>query len=143
MIEMTIKRVVTGLEGTFGVIMLGNTPFALTLEREWRNNQKGISCIPAGNYIAQRCRTAPEYSFQDSPKFGDTFVVTEVEGRDKILFHKGNIDEDSHGCILVGEQFGSLRDDTAILASKAGFGEFLRILKGYDTFKLSIINTWI
>lgn len=138
MIKLSITRVQTGSEGTFGVLHTEKKPFALTLEREWLNNQRSVSCIPAGEYICVRCRTSPEYSFQDSPKFGDTFVVTNVEGRQYILFHKGNIDQDSHGCILVGEQFGELKGSTALLASRAGFDEFLELLRGVDEFELSI-----
>jgi len=118
-------------------------PFALTLERQWLNNKRGISCIPAGKYICLRCNTSPEYNFQDSPKFGDTFVVSDVEGREHILFHKGNLDNDTNGCILVGEQYGTLQDDTAILASRQGYGEFMSLLKGKNEFELVVINHFL
>jgi hypothetical protein len=129
--HLTIKRLETGSEGTFGAIMYDGVPFALTLEREWLNNASNISCIPAGDY---RCRRV------NSPRFGDTFEVTDVEGRTHILFHKGNLDDDSHGCILVGEQFGNIRESAGVLASKQGYGEFMLLLSGTDEFDLTIIN---
>jgi len=145
--KLIIDRVITGSEGTFGVLSVKvageKTPFTLTLERQWLNNQRGISCIPAGKYICLRCNTSPEYGFNDSPKFGDTFVVTDVEGRQYILFHKGNLDEDTHGCILIAEQFGSLHEDTAILSSRQGFGEFMSLLKDKNEFELVILNHFV
>lgn len=142
MINLKLHRFETTDEGTFGVLIHNHKPFAVTLERQWLDNKKGISCIPEGEYICKRCRTSPEYGYKDSPKFGDTFQITNVPGRSKILFHKGNIDDDSHGCVLIGEQFGELGLSAAILSSKQGFNEFNLLLHGYDTFKISIINKW-
>lgn len=115
---------------TFGVILNeSQIPFALTLERPWRDNQKGISCILSGAYVCKRV---------NSPKFGITFEVLNVFGRSEILFHKGNIQEDSHGCILIGEQFGVLSSEPAILAAKEGFEEFMRITALVNEFELFI-----
>ena len=147
--KLCIDRFESGSQGTFGVLSVKQvftgekTPFALTLERQWLNNQRGISCIPAGTYLCQRCNTAPEYNYQDSPRFGDTFVVTDVEGRQYILFHTGNLDDDSHGCILVAEQFGSLHENTAILSSRQGFGEFMSLLKDKNEFELTILDHFL
>ena len=129
--SLTLKRLATGEEGTPGVLIYDNWPFALTLEREWLDNQVGISCISAGTYYCERV---------DSPRFGDTFEVLEVLGRSHILFHKGNIDDDSHGCILVGEQFEPINGKKAIRASKKGYNEFMGILKDDDAFQLIITN---
>lgn len=141
--EFVIRRVSTGVNGTFGVFLNpSNIPFAVTLEREWLNNKKSVSCIPAGRYMCLRCSESPDYGYQDSPKFGDTFQVFNVPGREKILFHKGNIDDDSHGCILVGEQFDVLNNQPAILASKHGFDEFKRLTAAIDQFELIIADDW-
>lgn len=128
-----IRRIVTGTHGTFGVITHNDVPFAITLEREWLNNERSISCIPEDLYICQRV---------NSPKFGNTFQVTDVPGRSHILFHKGNIDDDSHGCILVGEQFETLKGSPAILASKRGYQEFMNKLEDDDIFRLIIVDDW-
>ena len=102
-------------DGTFGVLFDEDTPFCLTLEREWNDNRRGESCIPAGHYVCKRVK---------SPKFGDTFEVCDVYGRSHILFHKGNLEDDSHGCILVGEMYERFRDKNAILASGRAWREF-------------------
>lgn len=126
-----IKRVATGSQGTFGALIYNGIPFALTLEREWLDNHRGVSCIPEGAYICKRVK---------SPKFGDTFEVTDVKGRSHILFHKGNLADDSHGCILVGEKFGNLGSNSGILESGAGYGEFMNLLAGEQSFSLTITN---
>ena len=36
--------------GTFGVWINDNKPLFVTLELPWKDNQKDISCIPAGTY---------------------------------------------------------------------------------------------
>ncbi|SRR5260221_10959694 len=115
---------------TFGVLFHeGQIPFALTLERPWRNNERGVSCIPIGTYTCKRIQ---------SPKFGNTFQVMSVPGRNAIEIHKGNIEDNTHGCILIGEQFSILQDEPSIAASKEGFEEFLRITTTVDKFTLEI-----
>src|SRR3990167_5366010 len=103
---LTIKSFQSTSEGTFGVIFYNNNkgeliPFALTMERKWANNESGKSCIPRGEYICKRII---------SPKFGNTFEVMNVMKRSEILFHQGNLDDDSHGCILIGEMFDPIYD---------------------------------
>ena len=129
--KLTIKRVATGSQGTFGCLIHDGIPFALTLEREWLDNQVGISCVPRGTYTCKRV---------NSPRFKNTFEVTDVEGRSHILFHKGNLDDDSHGCILVGEQYGDLGANSGILKSTEGFNSFMVLLDNVDEFELDIIN---
>ena len=114
---------------TFGVLLAGKVPFCLTLERPWLENKRSISCIPEGHYLCKRV---------NSPKFGDTFEVTNVPERSHILFHKGNLSQDTHGCILVGEQYEPLNGEDAILASGKAFKEFHSRLDDVDEFILFI-----
>jgi|SRR3972149_2066779 len=120
-------------DGTFGVLLDGDIPFALTVERPWLNNQRGVSCIPEGLYTCRRV---------DSPKFGNTFEVSNVADRSEILFHKGNIDDDSRGCIIIGEQFEFLGGKVAVLSSAKGFGEFLDRTRELVIFDLKIMSVY-
>lgn len=124
-----LPRVSHHTDGTFGVLLDENTPFCLTLERPWANNEVGRSCIPAGIYVCRRIQ---------SPKFGNTFEVTNVPDRTAILFHKGNLMDDSHGCIILGEQYEPLNGKNAVLSSGKAFDEFMSRLKGIDEFQLKI-----
>jgi hypothetical protein len=138
-VKFLIKRVALTAAAAYGVLIgPEGYPISLTLERPWANNQKGVSCIPAGKYSALRCRASPDYNYSNSPKFGDTFQVMNVPGRSNILFHKGNLFSDSHGCILIGEQFEPINGVPGIAASAQGFNEFLRILAKVDRFDLEI-----
>lgn len=128
---LTLLRVAYRNDGTPGVLLLnGDTPFALSLERPWLDNTVGKSCIPVGTYTCRRVQ---------SPKFGNTFEVTSVPGRSAILFHKGNVDDDSHGCILVGEEFAVWNDGSVSIArSGYGFTEFLDRFALVDEFSLTV-----
>jgi hypothetical protein len=128
-IQLTLHRIGQSHRGTFGVLCNGEVPFALTLEEPWRDNENSISCIPAGFYVCLRVR---------SPKFGNTFEVTNVPNRSHILFHKGNTTDDTEGCILVGEEFSGTYDRPRISSSERGFLEFMQLLEGRQGFELVI-----
>ena len=127
--NIKLWRIVDNIDGTFGVLIDEDVPFAVTVERRWLDNKKGESCIPPGVYVCKRIT---------SPKFGNTFQVTAVPGRSEILFHKGNIIDNTHGCIIIGEQFEPLGNKTAVIASGKGFGEFLQRLSGINEFNLCV-----
>lgn len=140
MADLILRRVAIPDGATFGVLIRADTavPFAVTLEREadgWSNRKstptRPGACIPAGTYICKRVQ---------SPKFGDTFEVTVVPGRSAILLHKGNLADDSRGCILVGESFNPVGGVDGITASKEGFGEFMALQSTVMAFTLTILN---
>lgn len=133
---LTIKRwKPCTMNATYGM-MAGesNIPFCLTLERPWRDNRRGESCIPPGEWTAKRDRyNAGGYI---------TFEVV-CPPREEIKFHIGNIDENTHGCILLGEQFEPVwrngkNSFPGILASGHAFKEFMSKLEGEEEFKLVI-----
>lgn len=130
--QFSIIRIAGNQDGTFGVFFDEDQPFCLTLERQWLDNRKGESCIPDADYICKRI---------NSPKFGNTFEICDVLGRSNIEFHKGNLMMDSHGCVIVGEQFEPLDGKNGVLASGKAFDEFLQRTKEIDEFKLTIM--WV
>jgi len=128
----TLKRVVYNQHGTFGVLIDDEgIPFALTLENPWEDNRRNISCIPANQYVCKRVL---------SPKFGDTFEITNVEDRSHILFHKGNTSKDTNGCILIGEQFEDINGVPGIAHSGKGYKEFMDKLLGHSNLILQILD---
>ena len=129
---MIIGRIKDTEYGMFGILFNEGIPFALTLENTWINNVRNHSCIPIGKYKCKR---------HDSPKHGETFQIMNVSNRGEIegiLFHKGNLDDDTRGCILIGEQFGVLNNEPAILRSGDGFAEFMNKNKNVNEFDLII-----
>jgi len=129
-----IARTTSRSDGMFSTLSINNLPIAVILERPWKDNKKGESCIPAGSYLAKRII---------SPKFGEVFEITGVPGRDAILFHKGNIMEDSHGCLILGESFNIWKTGQCSVASSGmAFAEFMQILSGYEEATVQIINCY-
>jgi len=129
---ITLKRIAHTPEGVFGVLMHEGHPFALTAERPWLNNARSISCIPPGTYTCSR---------NQSPKFGEGWLVRDVPNRSHILIHKGNIPtQDSHGCILVGEIFDLLNGKAAVLSSKQAFNQLMDKTDKIDVFTLDIVS---
>ncbi len=130
--EMWLWRFPSTKDGTFGVILDGDIPFCVTIERPWLNNQKEVSCYPDGDYTCKRV---------ESPKFGDTFEITNIPNRTLCLFHKGNIMDDTHGCTVLGEQFEPVMGKNGVVSSGKAFEEFLQRTQGINEFLLRV--RWI
>lgn len=134
---MRLIRVARNSIATYGVLVYSTTPFAVSLERPWMNNQRGISCIPGGTLaspIVYQCQRV------QSPKFGETFEVLNVRDRSEILFHKGNVDDDTHGCIILGEAFNPILGKPGVTDSGHAFAELMNIMRLTDRFQLSVID---
>jgi len=84
-------------KSTIGELFLNGKKLCDTLELPYRDNERRISCIPAGEYKA-RLRYPRESGSRDYLHI----LVKDVPNRDYILFHRGNTAKDSRGCILVG-----------------------------------------
>lgn len=103
-------------EGTFGVLRLNKKIFCYTLEPPDRENKSRVSSIPTGQYTC-----LPTYS----PKFGDTFEVVDVTDRTHILFHAGNYEEHTEGCILLGSTITKLKKHRGIVNSGHTHNSFM------------------
>lgn len=121
----TLKRIAQTADGTFGVLLHKDVPFALTLERPWRNNAARVSCIPAGTYKISLCSRSADYGFKPSPRFGDVYQILNVAGRSKVLIHAGNTIDDTEGCVLLGECFAPINGRPGIALSKDALKEFM------------------
>ena len=82
---------------TIGNLYLDGEWLCDTLELPYIDNQRSISCIPAGQYEV-RMRYPRESATRDYIHL----LVKDVPERDYILFHIGNSAKDTRGCILVG-----------------------------------------
>lgn len=133
MLTLILQRLNLTSYGTYGVLMkvteVGNVPIALTLEDPWNNNEPFKSCIPANNYVCEKTV---------SPKFGDTFEITGILGRDHVLFHSGNTIDDTHGCVLLGQELNF--PNAGIANSRIAFKVFMDLLEGSSQFNLIIKN---
>ncbi len=128
---MKIIRISGSNYGTFGVLLFDDIPFCVTLENPWKNNQTFVSCIPIGMYDCKK---------SISRRFGSTVEICNVPDRSHVLFHWGNTEPDTQGCILLGQRYGTLAKIPAILASKTAFKAFMRRLRTYDDVVLTIFD---
>jgi hypothetical protein len=103
---LDVLRSVYGDKQTLGSFILldNNNPIfsGYTLELPWKNNEKRVSCIPVGEYLAIRHK---------SPKHGWSFWLQDVPERSEILVHKGNYYTDILGCLLIGKAVIDINGD--------------------------------
>lgn len=118
--------------GTMGVLRIDKEVFCCTLEPPDRENEVSRSSIPAQQYL---CKPV------ESPTHGGTFEVTNVPGRTHILFHAGNVVDHTEGCILLGQYFGKLKGNRAVLNSGNTFKQFLNDV-GRQPFKLTVYEVY-
>jgi len=64
-----------------------------------------------------------------------TYEITGVEGHSKLLFHWGNWNKDSEGCILLGLS----RQGDMLLNSKIAFNLFMKLQQGLERFNLTVV----
>jgi hypothetical protein len=93
-VKITVHRIKDNGARTLGVISVDGMIYGWTLEEPWRNNQRSISCIPAGEYPV-RLTLSNRFKMV-------TPELLNVPDRTAIRIHPGNTEADTEGCILVG-----------------------------------------
>jgi len=133
--ELKIVRVCRKTDSAnIGILLVNGAPGFITLEPRDLNNQRHVSCIPEGFYDCQKVRNR---TLHNGHKIDETLEVTGVPDRDGILFHSGNIEDDTEGCILLG--LGILPGGNFITSSHLAMQKFKdTILSGGDNFTLEI-----
>lgn len=90
--------------------------------------------IPDGEYLCRRF---------SGTKWKDTFEIVRpgtdgVDGHKFLLFHSGNKEGHSLGCVLLGETVGKLTGERAVLNSGATFQKFLHYTRNEKSFLLKV-----
>lgn len=107
--EIILKRDILSNRAILGRLYYQGKEICKTLENPWLNNVPEVSCIPEGVYKVE------PYS---SKKYGDVWQVLDVPKRSYILFHVGNLEANTKGCILVGEAYGFIYEQLAVTNSR-------------------------
>ena len=92
---VNLTRVERTDKHTLGIITIDGKWICNTLELPWKDNERNVSCIPVGEYRGVK---------YISQKFGVT-ILLDVQDRFGILFHAGNVTEDTEGCIMPFTHF--------------------------------------
>ena len=108
--KLEVLRFSSQSDSTLGMLFDvtdGRKFLCFTLEDEARETKvKGETRIPAGTYKL-KLRTEGGYHQRFASKFGDIHKgmihVQDVPGFTYILWHTGNTDENTDGCLLLGD----------------------------------------
>lgn len=105
--ELHVLRLTSDDDSTCGILRVNGRFECFTLEDEHRDDKlMHETRIPAGVYDVQ-FRTVGGFNHRYSKRYGHEWhqgmlQIKNVPGFDYILFHVGNDDDDTSGCILVG-----------------------------------------
>ena len=107
--------------GTNGEIFQNGRLICYSIELPYKSNQKNISCIPEGLY------TVKPYM---SSKFGDVYIVENVQNRAGILLHPANN--------ALKELQGCIAPVTELNGNGLGLGSRKALKKLFSLFKIII-----
>lgn len=130
MVTLKLKRREYRDDGIFSELVNSHGDvIAHTLEHSYKNLPK----LYIGTFTCKR----GTHQLHKGPPF-ETFEVTGVNGHTGILFHKGNWNADSDGCVLLGEAIAHSDKGQMITNSTATFHHFMQLMTGLDTFTLIV-----
>ena len=137
--EIKIKRIARMEDYTIGRMYIDGAYFCDTLEDADRGMKQdmplpelkdikvaGRTAIPTGKYCVYLTR---------SPKFGKVLpLIYDVPAFTGIRIHSGNTDEDTQGCILVGEN----KIVGRVINSRQTMDKLMDILDGQESITIEI-----
>ncbi|MGZ3686663.1 MAG: DUF5675 family protein [Bdellovibrionota bacterium] len=107
---------------------------AMTLEHAYPNGQFYSPKIPNGTYLCVRGK----HQLHGMLAPFETFEITGVAGHTGLLFHPGNVNQDSEGCVLTGEKIADAGQAEMVTNSRATFAKFMQRMDGLNEFPLIV-----
>ncbi len=105
--EIKVIRFSPQVDSTSGIMLIDNEFVAYTLEDEERDEKVyGETCIPAGKYEIKYRKVGgfhTRYSERFKSIHKGMLELQNVKNFQFILIHCGNTDENTAGCILIGD----------------------------------------
>ena len=105
-----------------------------SIERGWRNNERGVSCIPPGEY---------DLALEYSPRFRKMlWEIYGVPNRRECKFHAANYARQLNGCIALGQKRKDIDGDGYfdVTSSKDTMKLFHTALAGEKIAKLIVYD---
>lgn len=138
--DMILKRTSKRQDGILGELQSDDIVSfkCATLEHAYTDEQGGWEPkIPEGFY---KCVRGMHQLVKSAHPF-ETFEITDVPEHTKILFHVGNFNNDSEGCVLLGEKMIIEGKTPLMIAnSKVTFEKFMNMQHGVEEFNLTVID---
>jgi hypothetical protein len=131
-VKLTLERIATDGASTIGILFLDGIFQCFTLEDEYRTVKiQGETRIPAGTHrigLRNDGGLTQKYAAR-FPKIHKVMLwLRDVRCFEYIYIHVGNRDEDSEGCILVGDTAVTSDDDMMVGASRAAYRRIYPVL---------------
>lgn len=132
---ITLKRLHKKAEGIFSILFVDGSQF-YTLEHSFLQPDGGYDAI-----LQPRIYTCQlgEHQLKHDPTPFQTYEVTGVTGHWGVLFHVGNWNKDSDGCILVGSNIDLTGVPPMITHSEIAFKSFMTLMNNVDSFTLNVM----
>lgn len=138
--RLEIRTIAVREDGCFSAWLWDKLPFAVSVERTFTDRRIVLS---NGIFLAKR-------DFYHKGGY-PTFEI-QVDGHDRVLIHKGAIEEHSEACVIPGKSFGGYDPvartysekalgafhQVAVLQSSVAFEEFMTRAEGLEEF-----NIWV
>lgn len=135
--NLILKRNEVGPDGVFGTLRDENgNLIAKTLEHAFGDDQTGYrSIIPIGTYQCIR----GDHKLHGMDDDFTTYEISGVAGHTGLLFHWGNLNKDSEGCVLLGEDAIRAPEGHMLTKSRITFAKFMGFQDGCDSFTLVVV----
>lgn len=128
----------TRADGVFSTLYQNSEKFLVTLEHAYEAaDGYYFPKLPRG--ATYKCvRGTHSLDHYNGGRPFEAFEVTGVANHTGILLHVGNFNENSDGCILVGENVHRENSKWWIDDSRVAFSRFMTIMIGIDEFDLEV-----
>lgn len=134
---ITLARTSKGKDGIFGELLNDFWGvMAITLEHAYPDAFSYMPIAPVGIFTCVR----GYHQLVGMKEPFETFEITGIKGHRNILFHAGNWNIDSSGCVLLGQTLSHDGKGRMITNSKETFENFMERLIGVEHFELTIQN---
>ena len=134
--NLRLDRTAYEVDGIFGHLMTEDGKFlAMTLEHSYLQPDGSYTPkLSAGVYAC--VRGSHQLHSMQHPFV--TFEITKVPGHSNILFHAGNFNDDSEGCVLLGELVAKSATGVQMITnSRKTFEKFMELQKDVNEFTLT------
>ena len=129
---MVLRRYKSDPQGVLSLLLTEDgSPFCVAIEHAYDDGYGAYGPkLPLGNYTCQ----LGYHCLHTHPLQFKTYEIEGVPNHTNILFHVGNTQADSDGCVLLGEKFNGM----GVTESRATFDKFMALQNGLYTFSLSV-----
>ncbi len=142
--DLTLTRFLSRADGIFSRLFTPDgSLLAVTLEHAYlQDSNAGAEGavlvyspkIPLGAFACHRGM----HQLASMTEPFETFEICGVQGHCNLLFHAGNFNKDSEGCILLGEDCTGSTEGEMVTNSRATFTKFMQAQTGIDSFTLTV-----